>query len=441
MQDAIFSVSRLNAEVRQLLEQGFGRIWLVGEISNFAAPSSGHWYFTLKDERAQIKCAMFRNSNQRVRLRPGNGMQVLVRAKLTVYEPRGDYQLIAEHLEDAGQGLLQQQFEQLKLKLAGEGLFNQQHKQPLPERVRRLGVITSPTGAAIRDVLAVLKRRDPGLAVIIYPTAVQGADAAQQIRQALATAIRRNECDALLLTRGGGSLEDLWCFNDEALARDIFDCPLPLISAVGHEVDFTIADFVADVRSPTPSAAAELVSYDQTVELRQLQQQRQRLQRAMQQYLWRQQQRQQQCTQRLRLRDPQRQLQQQGQRCDELMVRAAQALSRRQQQAQQQLSYTQQRLQRLHPQRDLLQQQQRLQELQQRLSQRIERRVSDAQQRFARQAQALHLVSPLNVLSRGYAIVRDDQQQVIRSAQQVRNEQTLTVTLSDGELKVINRLS
>ena len=274
---SIFTVSRLNQTVRQLLEMEMGQIWLSAEISNLSQPASGHWYFTLKDDRAQVRCAMFRNSNRRVTFRPQNGQQVLVRASITLYEPRGDYQLIAESMQPAGDGLLQQQFEQLKQRLSAEGLFDQQFKQPLPAPAKRVGVITSASGAALHDILQVLQRRDPSLPIVIYPTSVQGAEAPMQIVRAIETANRRDECDVLIVGRGGGSLEDLWSFNDERVARAIFASRIPIVSAVGHETDVTIADFVADLRAPTPSAAAELVSRNQLELLRQLQSQQQRL--------------------------------------------------------------------------------------------------------------------------------------------------------------------
>lgn len=278
---SIFTVSRLNQTVRQLLEMEMGQIWLSAEISNLSQPASGHWYFTLKDDRAQVRCAMFRNSNRRVTFRPQNGQQVLVRASITLYEPRGDYQLIAESMQPAGDGLLQQQFEQLKQRLSAEGLFDQQFKQPLPAPAKRVGVITSASGAALHDILQVLQRRDPSLPIVIYPTSVQGAEAPMQIVRAIETANRRDECDVLIVGRGGGSLEDLWSFNDERVARAIFASRIPIVSAVGHETDVTIADFVADLRAPTPSAAAELVSRNQLELLRQLQSQQQRLEMAM----------------------------------------------------------------------------------------------------------------------------------------------------------------
>ena len=282
---SIFTVSRLNQTVRQLLEMEMGQIWLSAEISNLSQPASGHWYFTLKDDRAQVRCAMFRNSNRRVTFRPQNGQQVLVRASITLYEPRGDYQLIAESMQPAGDGLLQQQFEQLKQRLSAEGLFDQQFKQPLPAPAKRVGVITSASGAALHDILQVLQRRDPSLPIVIYPTSVQGAEAPMQIVRAIETANRRDECDVLIVGRGGGSLEDLWSFNDERVARAIFASRIPIVSAVGHETDVTIADFVADLRAPTPSAAAELVSRNQLELLRQLQSQQQRLEMAMDYYL------------------------------------------------------------------------------------------------------------------------------------------------------------
>lgn len=432
-QAAIFTVTQLNAEVRQVLEQGFGNIWLLGEISNFSAPSSGHWYFTLKDERAQIKAAMFRGSNQRVRLRPANGMQVLVRAKLTVYEPRGDYQLLVEHMEDAGAGLLQQRYEQLKAKLAAAGLFDAAHKQPLPEMIRRVGVITSPSGAAIRDILAVLKRRDPSVEVIIYPATVQGQQAAQELLQMVQLAGQRQEVDVLILARGGGSLEDLWCFNDEALAQAIYQCPLPTISAVGHEIDFTIADFVADVRAPTPSAAAELVSRDQQQWLLQLQQLQRRLQTSQQRLMRQLSEHLQRLQQRLQRQDPQRQLLQQYQRLDDLQGRLKIQLGRLQQSQQQRLLQLQQRLQRLHPSRSIQQAHQQVQQLEQRLQRLLHTQQQQRQQQFQQLLQQLQLVSPLQTLARGYAVVLNQHQQVVRDPAALATDERFRVKVAGGE--------
>lgn len=262
------SVSDLNRRVKALLEQGVPRLWVIGEISNLARPPSGHVYFTLKDESSQIRCAFFRQRQRGPTARLADGDQVLVFGRVSIYEARGDYQLIVEQLEDAGEGELRRRFEALKKKLHAEGLFDEEAKQDLPELPERIGIVTSPSGAAIRDMLTVLKRRFPSVPVVIYPTLVQGDTAAQLIRDAIATAVRRNECDVLVLARGGGSLEDLWPFNEEIVARAIYDCPIPTVSAIGHEIDFTIADFVADVRAPTPSGAAELIVPDQAEWLR-----------------------------------------------------------------------------------------------------------------------------------------------------------------------------
>ena len=258
----VYTPGRLNREARTLLERGLPSLWLEGEISNLSRPSSGHWYFSLKDESAQLRCAMFRQRNLMARFTPKDGMHVLTRGRVSLYEPRGEYQFIADHMEEAGEGLLRRRFELLKNKLAAEGLFDAARKRPLPRLPKRIGVVTSPTGAAVRDVLNILRRRFCTIPVLIYPVQVQGASAAGQIAAAIRTASTRAECDVLIVARGGGSLEDLWAFNEEVVARAIFDCAIPIVSGVGHEVDFTIADFVADVRAPTPSGAAELVAPD-----------------------------------------------------------------------------------------------------------------------------------------------------------------------------------
>jgi exodeoxyribonuclease VII large subunit len=264
------SVSELNRQVKTLLEQGLAKLWVEGEISNLARPASGHLYFSLKDESSQIRCAYFRQRQRGPTINLKNGDQVLAFGRVSIYEARGDYQLIVEQLEEAGEGELRRRFEVLKQKLSAEGLFDEDEKQDLPELPEKIGVVTSPSGAAVRDIITVLKRRFPSIPVVIYPTLVQGETAATLIADAIATAVSRNECDVLILARGGGSLEDLWSFNEEIVARAIHDCPIPIVSAVGHEVDFTIADFVADVRAPTPSGAAELVVPDQAEWLRSL---------------------------------------------------------------------------------------------------------------------------------------------------------------------------
>jgi exodeoxyribonuclease VII large subunit len=258
----IYPVSRLVREARSVLEGSFPLIWVEGEISNLAMPASGHIYFTLKDEAAQVRCAMFRTRNRNLRFTPKSGQQVLLRVRVTLYEGRGEFQCVVEHMEEAGSGVLQRAYDALKHRLGDEGLFDSAHKKPLPSMPQSIGVVSSPDGAAVHDILTVLARRFPAVNVIVYPVVVQGNDSAKQITQAIKQAEKRKECDVLIVGRGGGSLEDLWSFNDEQLARTIFNCSLPIISAVGHEVDFTIADFVADVRAATPSAAAELAVPD-----------------------------------------------------------------------------------------------------------------------------------------------------------------------------------
>ncbi|MGD9599614.1 MAG: exodeoxyribonuclease VII large subunit [Steroidobacteraceae bacterium] len=266
----VYTVSRLNRAVRLLLEQGLPGVWVEGEISNLARPGSGHWYFSLKDREAQIRCAMFRQKNSAVKFAPKDGMAVIARGRVSLYEPRGDFQLIVEHLEEAGLGALKREFERLRDQLAGEGLFDEGRKRPLPQVPRRIGIVTSPTGAAVRDILHVLARRFAAVPVLVYPTVVQGAAAVPAILAALELAARRAECDVLIVARGGGSLEDLWAFNDERVARAIRAMPMPVVTGIGHEVDFTIADFVADLRAPTPSAAAQLAVPDGRVWLQAL---------------------------------------------------------------------------------------------------------------------------------------------------------------------------
>ena len=281
----IYSVSRLNAEIRAVLEGSFPLLWVEGEISNLSTPRSGHSYFSLKDSHAQVRCALFRGKRLLLRFQPNDGDQVLIRARISLYEARGDFQLIVEHMESAGAGALQRAFDELKAKLDKEGLFDTSRKKALPAYPRRIGIITSATGAAVRDILQVLQRRFPALPVLIYPVPVQGQNASREISHALKLADQRQDCDLLILARGGGSLEDLAAFNDENLARTIAALETPIISAVGHEIDFTIADFVADRRAPTPSAAAELATIDQQVLLDSLQQQRKRLLRSIRQQL------------------------------------------------------------------------------------------------------------------------------------------------------------
>lgn len=436
MQQAdIYTVSRLNSEVRLTLELQFRQLWLVGEVSNFVAASSGHWYFSLKDQAAQVKVAMFKTSNRNAAFTPRNGQQVMVRARISVYEPRGEYQLLADFIEPAGDGLLRQQYEQLKAKLAAEGLFAPERKKPLPLNPRTIGVITSPTGAAIRDILTVLQRRAPALEVIIYPSLVQGAQAAADLTAALQLAIRRNECDVLIIGRGGGLLEDMWCFNDETLARTIAHCPIPMVSAVGHEIDFSISDFVADVRAATPSAAAELVSPDQQHQLTQLLQLKQRLAQSMRQRLGFAAQQFLQQQGKLQLLHPARRLQQQQQRLDELQIRLNQAIQQRLQRKAQQLQLQQKSLALLSPQHRLQQQQQQLQQLRQKLKQAMHNLQQNKLQHWQQISSQLHLVSPLATLQRGYSITFDAELQVVKSVQMLAPTQQIKIRMQDGSVQ------
>ncbi|HAS6862697.1 TPA: exodeoxyribonuclease VII large subunit [Vibrio parahaemolyticus] len=430
----IFTVSRLNAEVRLLLENEMGIVWLVGEISNFSAPVSGHWYLTLKDSRAQVKCAMFRGNNRRVTFKPANGNQVLVKARLSLYEPRGDYQLIIESMQPEGDGRLQQEFEELKMKLAAEGLFAQTNKLPLPEHPKRVGVITSKTGAALYDILDVLKRRDPSLPVVIYPTMVQGDDAAIQIAQAIGRANSRNECDVLIVGRGGGSLEDLWCFNNEILARTIAASQIPIISAVGHEVDMTIADFVADVRAPTPSAAAELVSRDNSHKDQALVTRQHKLASAMRYYLAQQKQQSAQLMHRLERQHPSYQLQHQSQQLDELDMRLRRAMQRFIDTRQQAVERKHHRLQLNSPIKHLVQQKSRLERVEHKLMDAMDRKLLTMRHQLAIAAEKLDTVSPLATLKRGYSITQTEQGKVVTSADDVKTGDLLVTRLANGEI-------
>ncbi|WP_051117570.1 exodeoxyribonuclease VII large subunit [Vibrio campbellii] len=431
----IFTVSRLNAEVRLLLENEMGIVWLVGEISNFSAPVSGHWYLTLKDSRAQVKCAMFRGNNRRVTFKPANGNQVLVKARLSLYEPRGDYQLIIESMQPEGDGRLQQEFEALKMKLAAEGLFAQTNKQPLPEHPKRVGVITSKTGAALYDILDVLKRRDPSLPVVVYPTMVQGEEAAIQIAQAIGRANSRDECDVLIVGRGGGSLEDLWCFNKEILARTIAASQIPIISAVGHEVDVTIADFVADMRAPTPSAAAELVSRDNSHKDQALVTRQHKLASAMRYYLAQQKQQSAQLMHRLERQHPSYQLQRQTQQLDELEMRLQRAMQRFITTRQQAVERKHHRLQLNSPVKRLAEQKSKLDRVEQKLLDAMDRKLLTIRHQLAIAAEKLDTVSPLATLKRGYSITQTEQGQVVTQAKDVKTGDVLVTRLSDGELR------
>ncbi|HEX4044960.1 MAG TPA: exodeoxyribonuclease VII large subunit [Gammaproteobacteria bacterium] len=390
-QTKIYSVSRLNNEARLLLESTFINIWVEGEISNFAAPHSGHWYFSLKDASAQVRCAMFKGSQRKLGFTPKDGLHVLIKARVSLYENRGEFQLIAETMEERGEGRLQQAFIALKKKLEAAGLFNPAIKKPLPIYPKQIGVITSATGAAIRDILTVLQRRYACVPVIIYPTLVQGETAAPNIVRAIQIANQRQECDVLILARGGGSLEDLWPFNEESVAQAIYQSQLPIISGVGHEVDFTIADFVADVRAPTPSAAAELCTPDVAELISLLGRYKQQLLRRLQHKLER---------------------------------------------LKQQLEWVQKHLQQQHPKRRLLEKMQRLDFCELTLVRLMESKLHQYRTLLATCVAKLDAFSPLATLKRGYAIVTKEQR-IISDVAEVNVGDKVQVRLSKGEMDCV----
>jgi len=427
----LYSVTELNLQARELLEGHFGNLSVEGEISNLAQPRSGHLYFSLKDAQSQVRCAMFRMHNRRLGFLPENGMQVQVRGRVSLYPERGDFQLIVQAMEAAGAGALRRAFEDLKAKLAAEGLFEPANKRPLPALAQRIGVITSPTGAAIRDVLSVLKRRFAHIPVLIYPVPVQGAEAAGAISQMIDLAARRNECDVLILTRGGGSLEDLWAFNEEIVARAIVRCPLPLVSAIGHEVDFSIADFVADQRAATPSAAAELVSPD----AREWRQRRdnalRRLQLLMNGRL--REDRQSLAWLLRRLRHPSRHILLLRERHNTLSKRLRRAQAEHLARRRQRLSELLLRLRGNDPRTLLNARQQQAKELLARLQRTMQQFVSTRRQTLQAHIRTLETVSPQATLDRGYAIVTMAKtNQLIQSAQQIHLGDQLNTRLARG---------
>lgn len=381
-------------------------LWIEGELSNFSRPASGHFYFSLKDSRAQLRCAMFKGRNRYLDFDPGNGQQVLVRGKLGVYEARGDFQLIVEHMEPTGAGLLQKKFDETREKLQAEGLFEAARKKSLPEWPDTIGVITSPTGAAIRDILQVLQRRYPRARIIIYPTLVQGASAAQPICQAIDLAASRAECDVLILSRGGGSLEDLWAFNEESVARRIADCPLPMIAGIGHEIDFTIADMVADQRAPTPSAAAELCAPDSREADARVQALLSRLKRSQKQHINPAKTLISQLTARLQSQHPQRVVTQQILRTDELEARLRKTMIAVRDRQRLRLGAAIPTLHQHSPARLIEQRQNQLAALKVQLNSLVSQQLTQAKGQLATINRALNTVSPLATLSRGYSVIR-----------------------------------
>ncbi|MEP0176582.1 MAG: exodeoxyribonuclease VII large subunit [Paraglaciecola sp.] len=429
----ILTVSHLNRLARTVLENEIGQVWLSAEVSNFVAASSGHWYFTLKDSRSQVKAAMFKGANRRAQQKPKEGDKVLVKANIGLYEPRGDYQLIVEHIEPEGEGQLKQQFEQLKSKLSQQGLFAHEAKQVIPKIVRTVGVVTSATGAALHDILTVLKRRNPSIQVIIYPTQVQGNAAVTTICAAIKTANQRQEVDVLIVGRGGGSLEDLWCFNDEQLARVIYASKLPIVSAVGHEVDVSIADFVADVRAATPSAAAELVSDDQSALYEKITSLHNQLIKGYEKQHQVQKHRQQIAIKALLQNHPQKQLEQKSQFVDQLQSRLQQTFEQQFAQTKQRQQHINERLMLLSPAKQIQRQLRDLIELRVSLNKSCQALVKNKRQLLANNSHLLETVSPLATLSRGYSI-SFKQRQIVNSVAELQSGDEITSRFVDGEV-------
>lgn len=425
----VYSISEINRAIRETLEGKFSLLWLKGEISNFKAHSSGHFYFSLKDDKAQINAVMFRGHNARLKFRPEDGMEVVVRGKVTVYEPRGNYQIFCELMEPVGAGALQKAFEQLKAKLHKEGLFDIARKRPLPLLPRHIAVVTSPTGAAIRDILNVLRRRHKGLRVTLVPALVQGEQAPASIVAAINLAQKLTDIDVLIVGRGGGSIEDLWAFNNENVARAIAASRVPVISAVGHEVDTTISDFVADLRAPTPSVAAELVVKNALELEERVHMVKRHLVTHMQYVLHLKKTRLESSAQ--RLIDPQRRLQDLAQRCDEWSERLSGAWQKNFQTWRHKVELLQQKMG--HPKERLLRLHEQRQNWNQRLGAVMIRTLDRKKEAWSRQTDILDSLSPLRVVQRGYTILRKNKT-VVKSYQTLTVGDQLEAWVSDGRL-------
>lgn len=431
----IYSVSELNKETKNLLSSYFSYIQVKGEISNLSTPSSGHIYFTLKDQKAQIRCAMFKSQQRRLNFKPENGKQVIISAQVSLYEARGDYQLIADKMQEAGKGDLQLAFDQLKTKLLNEGLFDQALKQAIPDIPKQIGIVTSATGAAIHDILTVLNRRFPAIPVLIYPTAVQGDNSKFEISKAIEMANLQKQVDVIILTRGGGSLEDLWAFNEECVARAIVKSKIPIISAIGHEVDFTIADFVADLRSPTPSAAAENVVPDQQIWYARFQAIEHQLQQIIQRQLAQHHQSLSWLTKRLQQQHPGQQLQRHAQALDNLEIRLVRTIQSKIKHSSNQISQQNNLLQRHNPVDRIIRYKEQQQYLSNRLNMAMQHRLKTLHRKQLSLIQTLNAVSPLATLERGYAIVSESNtSKIIRSSQQLSINDKIKIRLAHGEV-------
>ena len=426
----IYQVSDLTNEMRRLMETSYPEIWIEGELSSLSTPASGHLYFSLKDNQSQLRCAMFKGRASINRYRPKAGDLVRVRAKISIYPARGDLQCIVQHIEEAGEGLLQRRFEELKNALNQQGLFDQTHKKSIPAHPKHIGIVTSPSGAAVKDILSTLKRRCPGIPVTIYPATVQGDTASKSIISAISNAVQHKQCDVMILSRGGGSMEDLWCFNEEQLAKTIFGCPIPVVSGVGHEVDITIADLVSDLRAPTPTAAAELISPDTSHLLANLQSMHFRLPRSMERILQRS--AQQVDISARQLVHPSQQLRQKRSDLENITKRLGHSIKRNSSWHQSKLKQCKQRFN--TPRKLAIQKKNKVEALAQRLKLSQNNQFAQLSQKFDSLGEQLNLVSPLATLGRGFSIARDQSDAILRSKNQIKTDQSIEVQLSDGKL-------
>ena len=430
-----YTVSELNRLSRQTLESKFPLIWVEGEISNFSMPASGHWYFKMKDETATISCAMFRKQNSRSSFKPQNGIKALARCKITIYEVSGNYQLIIEQIESAGIGALQRKFEELKKQLFNEGIFDDEYKLPIPKYPKKIAIITSPTGAAIQDILSILKRRYPIASVLVYPSIVQGntldgTSAAKELTERIIFANKENNCDVLILTRGGGSIEDLWAFNDETLARSIHNSKIPIISAVGHEIDYTICDFVSDCRAPTPSAAAEIVSPDINSIVQRLNEKELQLNHMILGFL-------QACYQKIdnlfmRIRNPNDYLLHIQTQIEGLQNRIYKNITSKIKIDKETLTHIDKNLQRNHPSEYLCNLSDRLCLLEKKLNNEIIKLLITKQEKWENSLRLLEAVSPLNTIKRGYAIVLNKDKKIIKRTSDIKINDRIFTMLGDG---------
>lgn len=430
----VYTPSELNLEVKLHLEAGFPRVVLEGEISNLARPASGHLYFSLKDDRAQVRCAMFRSAALRTRLRVANGMRVQARGRISLYEPRGEFQFIVDSLQEAGEGLLQRRFEELKKKLEAEGLFDAARKQPLPPCPAHIALVTSPSGAAVRDLLHVLARRWPVARVRLYPVRVQGDEAPGEIRHAIEAANRHGWADLMIVGRGGGSLEDLMAFNDETVARAVAASRIPLIAAVGHETDFSICDFVADLRAPTPSAAAELATPDRAVLAERFRRMQRQLRRRLEERLQRDAQSVDHLAHRLQQRHPAQRLAERTERLQRLRGRAEGALLQRLDNSRIRLGGAAARLRARRPQARLQELSERLVRLRRDLVRATDRALIRYGERLSGLARTLNAVSPLDTVARGYAVLRSEDGRLVSHVGQVQDGDPISAEIADGFL-------